>query len=97
MHTLKINQKTKIFAETGSALDSTEIGKIKVSLLNYSYDTGCMLANLYVILINLTLYSCYVIVNRQELVVMTMFRGGKSIPLLSLTARNIPSQTRMNS
>lgn len=34
MHTLKINQKTKIFAETGSALDSTEIGKIKVSLLN---------------------------------------------------------------
>jgi hypothetical protein len=97
MHTLKINQKTKIFAETGSALDSTEIGKIKVSLLNYSYDAGCMLANLYVILINLTLCSCYVIVNRQELVVMTMSQGGKSIPQLSLTARDIPSQTRMNS
>lgn len=56
-----------------------------------------MLGNLYVILTNLTLYSCYIIVNRQELVVMTMSQGGKSMPLPSLTARDIPSQTRMNS
>ena len=32
MNTLRINPKTKIFTETGSALDATEISKIKVSL-----------------------------------------------------------------
>ncbi|KAJ1435229.1 putative flagellar/basal body protein [Ochromonadaceae sp. CCMP2298] len=29
MNTLKVNKKTRIFSETGSALDATEIGKIK--------------------------------------------------------------------
>lgn len=33
MNTLRVNQKSKIFSETGSALDATEISRIKV--INY--------------------------------------------------------------
>jgi hypothetical protein len=45
MNTLKVNTKTKIFAETGSALDATEISKIKVE----AFFVACVCNFLFVI------------------------------------------------
>ena len=35
MSTLKVNKSTKVFLETGSVFDATEIAKIKVNIKNY--------------------------------------------------------------
>ena len=49
MNTLTINKKSKIFSETGSALDATEINKIKVTFrltfldhFYYAYRLHCI-------------------------------------------------------